>query len=100
MPAELGELGGGGVGMHPLHHLGDLPVEHAQPALRERPVDPSAKLLLLEPEPSAARPLTKDPVVDEPLELLDQRLLGEAHGGGQEVEVELRPDGARVGEDP
>src|SRR5208283_400425 len=52
-----------------------------------------------EREPFSARPLREDPSMDEPLDLLREPFLVDPHGPEKEGEVELRADGARVGED-
>ncbi len=78
----------------------DLAVQHAQPTLGQRAVDPGAELLLGEREPVPARALDQDPLVYERLQVLGQLLLVRRHGGDEEMEIEFGADRARVHEDP
>jgi hypothetical protein len=87
------------VRVRPLHRFRDLAVEHAHSALGERPVDPRPERLLREREPVPAGALGQDPLVDQFLETLSQRLFLRPHRRDQEGEIELGPDRARVGED-
>jgi hypothetical protein len=100
MPSELGEHGKGRVGMRPLEHFPDLSVEDPKSALCQRPIDTGAELLLREREPLSPGPLAEDPDVNELLDFLGKGLLTDPHSPEQEREIELRTDGARVGEDP
>jgi hypothetical protein len=100
VPPELRELEQGRVGMAAFEHLADLAVEDPKAAFGERPVDPRPVLLLDEREPLAPGPFDEDPTVDQPLDLLGERLLLHSHGAEEERELELGADGARVGDDP
>ena len=99
VPAQLSEDRERGLGVHLLEDHRDLAVEHSEAALGERPIDARPELLFREREPLAPGSFRERPEVDEALELLRERFLLDPHRPHKEREIELRPDGARVGED-